>query len=250
LRQRSETGGGEVEASDRRQSQTATDELANDAVDTARVKPEPAEEPRTALADILVRLFAHRLDQPKEIGSREIRARLRTSDPDVAAHFLEQARTHYEDLFKRAENIERRASTLQGAIAIAASFSIAGAALLLDVGKIRSDGWRIVLAIALFAVVSMFVWAGLRASFASAHVGRWKVVNWRNLFKQAEKTLAEVRIARAASLLWCANHNAAVTRWKARELRVAANWFGLALLGLLVVAGLLVAYTIEASGNT
>jgi uncharacterized membrane protein len=53
-----------------------------------------------------------------------ILADLESSDDKIAPHFLEQARLRYEDVFKRAENVERRAAVISGSVVFAITLTL------------------------------------------------------------------------------------------------------------------------------
>jgi len=81
----------------------------------------------------VAQLVAPSVPPPVDDSSkRAIRQQLEKSDDTVAEHFLEQARLRYDDVFKRAENVERRAGTLQTSVVLAVTLTLTGGALLLD----------------------------------------------------------------------------------------------------------------------
>jgi hypothetical protein len=176
---------------------------------------------------------------------KEILAQLKRSEADgLAEHFLTQARQRYDDVFKRVENVERRAGALQTGVVLAVTFTLTGGALLLDAGKVPSAEWRHALAAAVLAVVVLFVGSGLRATQAVARTDYWKVVGKYSLHARKFDSLDDARRVRAAAYIWCINHNMPVNQWKADQLSRALRLFLLGLTGLLLVATLLTAYAI------
>jgi hypothetical protein len=175
-------------------------------------------------------------------SKEEIRKALEQSDEEVAPHFLEQARARHDDVFKRAENIERRAAALQTSVVFAVTLTLTGGALLLDGSKVPSDAWRKALAAAVLVVVALFVWAGLHATLAGARTEYWKVVGKWSLHGRSFQSLADAQRYRAASYLWCVHHNMAVNQWKSDELGRGLRWFIAGLAGLFALAVLLAVF--------
>jgi hypothetical protein len=82
-------------------------------------------------------------------------------DEKTAAVVLEEAEAIRNDAEDRIKGAERRATTLQGTVAIAASLVIGGAGLLLDPSKVSDRWWRIgfavILALFLMTRLSQFI---------------------------------------------------------------------------------------------
>jgi hypothetical protein len=155
---------------------------------------------------------------------------------------LAEAREAFNEPFERAENVERRATTIQGAVAIAASFAVAGGGLLLDTGKITSSDWRIGIGVAYVVVIVSLVGAALRALRATSRIHRWHFPDPEGPLKRATKERTADEIAQAAELLYCAGRNQPIARYKVAQMRAAADWFAVALLGLILTAALFFAY--------
>jgi hypothetical protein len=160
---------------------------------------------------------------------------------------LAEAQTLFDEPFERSDGIERRATTLQGAVAIAASFALAGGALLLDTGKVPSHGWRVALVIPYAITIVSLLACGLRALRATSRVLVWHYPHPEGVLRRAALPDAEARIGRAAELLHSAGRNQATVRYKVAQMRAAAHWFALALAALLVTAALFCAYVL--TGN-
>jgi len=176
----------------------------------------------------------------------ELARRLKTSDAKLAAALLaeaeELARRPHED----AESIDRRATTLQGAVALATTVALAGGALLLDPTKLRCEGWRIAFAAVLAGVVIAFVASGMRALGASSRTLPWSYPAFEDIFGRAESDLAGAQATRAASLLKTAGLNFRIVELKAGYLNAAVWWFKIALALLLLLALLLIPYAATA----
>lgn len=184
------------------------------------------------------------LDEKEEFAgtAEEVIEKLKTDDDNVAAALLDEAEKIASEPFERAEGAERRATTLQGAVAIAASFGIAAGAFLLDTNKIGSAGWRQLFAIVSFGFVFCLVAAGFRAVGAVYRVHEWRFPDAEQIYERAGMTAADARTMRAAALLRTVARNHAIARWKVACMRAAAWWFRLALVFLLADALLLVLY--------
>jgi hypothetical protein len=172
----------------------------------------------------------------------ELARRLTTSDTELAAALLaeaeELARRPHED----AESIDRRATTLQGAIALATTVALAGGALLLDPTKLRSDSWRIAFACVVAAVVIAFVASGVRALGASSRTQPWSYPAFEDIFGRAQSNLVTAHAARAASLLKTSGLNFRIVEVKAGYLNAAVWWFRIALALLVLLAVLFIVY--------
>jgi hypothetical protein len=177
-------------------------------------------------------------------SKRDIRELFEKSNHVVAEHFLAQARLRYDDVFKRLENIERRAGTLQTTVVFAATLSLTGGSLLLDRAKVPDAGWRRALAVAVFAAVGAFACSGLHATRAAVRTKHWKVVGKYSLHAQTYKSLADAQRHRAAAYVWCVNHNMSVNKWKSDELDRALWWFKRGLAVLVILAAMVAVYEI------
>ena len=96
----------------------------------------------------------------------ELWAELRVKHSATAHVILAEAEAYFSEAADRIESAERRATALQGTVAIAASLVVAGAGLLLDTTKIGDQEWRAAFAsmLALFTVCLLgCVWRALGA---------------------------------------------------------------------------------------
>lgn len=186
------------------------------------------------------------LDEREEFAETtgEIAAKVKTDDKDLASAILAEAEKIATEPHDRADGAERRATTLQGAVAIAASFGLASGALLLDSSKIKSDGWRQAFAVLSFGFVFSLVAAGFRAVSAVYRVHYWSYPDNEQILElpAGDHAAAEMMTRRAASLLRTVARNQAIARWKVAYMRAAAWWFRIALAFLVADALLLVVY--------
>jgi hypothetical protein len=175
----------------------------------------------------------------------ELAMRLRTGEPGVARAILAEAEAAFQEPVDRIESAERRATTLQGAVAVAASVVVAGGSLLLDPGKLHGQGWRIAFAAVLFAFVGSLTACGVRALGATSRIFRFRDPGIERITDRARMDECDALVHRAAELLRSAAVANEVGRVKVGLLRSAAWWFRLAILMLTALAGLLAAYAIS-----
>jgi hypothetical protein len=170
----------------------------------------------------------------------------RTTDGDIdeerTKEVLSEAQATFASADARIEGAERRATTLQGAVAIAASLVLAGGALLADASKVRGDGWRTVLAAFLVLTVVALVMAGLRALGATSRIHVVHRPTPTNIIERTATPATEARIDLAAETLKDYGYNSKVADWKVAYLGAAAWWFRWALAFLLALAVTLGAY--------
>jgi hypothetical protein len=176
-------------------------------------------------------------------GEDEIAADLESAK-GRSEEVLAEAQALFEEPFSRSDSIERRATTLQGAVALAATFALAGGALLLDTNKVQSYGWRVALVVPYAITIGSLLACGLRALRATSRILVWHYPEPEGVLKRCTLPDAEARIARAAEFLYCVGRNQATVRYKVAQMRAAAHWFSLALASLLVTAVLFCGYVI------
>lgn len=172
----------------------------------------------------------------------EIAARLQGVDEAQSVALLQRAQEIFAAPAERARHAENRATTLQGAAAIVASFTIAGAALLVDPGRVPSLPWRIALAVGYSLVVLFLTLATARSLWTVYRTQTWHFPDGALAFRYSSEPAPAARARIAASLLWCAGRNDRIANWKVAQMRAAAFWFGWAVASLLVVALLFAGY--------
>lgn len=176
-----------------------------------------------------------------------LKARLETEDEQLAAEILAEAQAIHARMIHRIEGAERRATTLQGAAAIAAGLTLTGASLLVDT-KIDGDGWRLVFGAILVGLTFSLVLCAYRATLASTKVFRWSAPDARAILTRREGSVAAARSAQAVELLKTVGDNARFARYKVAMMRAAAEWLTRALLALVVFA--VTAFLYAATGAT
>lgn len=186
-------------------------------------------------------------------GHEELVERLRPPEgPDAAeraAEVVAEARATFTAAEVRGEGAERRATTLQGAVAIAASVLLAGAALLGDPTKVHGYGWRLGLGILLILVTVCLVGAGARALGATARIHVYHRPTPSEVLRRATMDPVEARIDLAAETFEDSAFNDQIAAWKVAYLAAAAWWFRGALFVLLALAALLGIYLATGGGQ-
>jgi hypothetical protein len=115
----------------------------------------------------------------------ELVERLKTGDAELAADILKEAEGISDRIVEgRVESVERRSATLQGVVAIAASFVLTGGALL--VSQIEGSGWRGLCGVLLLMAVSSLALCGLRATQAASQWQAWSVPPAQAIFDRPE----------------------------------------------------------------
>jgi hypothetical protein len=175
----------------------------------------------------------------------ELAVELDTGDDDIADGVLEEAKAQYERAADRADSAERRATTLQGAVAIAGTLTLSGGGLVLDTSKIEGEGWRIAFGIGIVAVAWCLITAGYRAVCATSRLYGWASPSPADALKRREQGAVKAKVARAADLLKASANNDAIATRKLMAMSSAAAWFVRALLLILVVSALIGAYAVS-----
>jgi hypothetical protein len=165
-------------------------------------------------------------------------------DEERTKEVLAEAQETYASADARIEGAERRATTLQSAVAIATSLLLAGGALLADASKVRGDGWRAALALFLVLTVASLALAGLRALGATSRIHIVHRPTPTNIIERTAAPAAEARLDLAAETLKDYGYNTKVADWKVAYLGAAAWWFRWALAFLLALAVTLGAYAV------
>lgn len=162
-------------------------------------------------------------------------ARLETKDPTVAREVLEEARHLNDGVLVMAEGVERRATTLQGVVSIAATLAVAGGALLLDPSKVHELAWRVVLAVFFACLLYCLIATAYRATQASTQIHNWTREDPADHLARTTNSAIEVDTELSADLFFAYGKNMEVVRWKVTYLRAASEWFlrGLIFLGLI-----------------
>ena len=183
------------------------------------------------------------VDQPTRFQDKAaVTKALTGAKVETLPALLAEAQEIFAEPLARAEGVERRATTLVGAVGIAASFSVAAAALL---GSNKDLGtWRYPVAVGFFLVVLCFAMSGYRALQAMSRIHPWTFPEDNDILDRATMSLAGAQIDRAASLLKSSGANDPVARWKVAHLGAATHWLVCALVTLVATALVLGAFVV------
>jgi hypothetical protein len=179
-------------------------------------------------------------------SSEDLLARLGTPSPEIIPDLLGAATEAFNEAAGRAESAERRAATIQGAIAIAASLTLAGGSLLLDASKVPSHPWRIVIAIGFALAVLLFAIAAWRAFLVTWPRFMWASPAAADIPDYAHQNSCQsVQLGRTRDLLIAYGRDDSIARLKIQLLRQAVRWMLAALAVIAAVAVTVAAYSIE-----
>ena len=170
-------------------------------------------------------------------------------DNERATELLAEAQAIYERAEERAAGAQTRATTLQGAVAIAASLLLAGAALVLDQTELQGAGWRAAFAAMLFAVTASLVMCGVRALSATSTIHAWHRPTAGEIVNRAKLDAPQAKAKLAAETLVDYSYNTKIAAWKVAYLGAAAWWFRVALACLLGLALLVGVYAVAGNSN-
>jgi hypothetical protein len=216
-------------------------------VETLRTKL-PAGSRRRSLYDKL----ALPVDEPTEFVTDEatLAAELMPKENDEdkkatrAAELLTEAQSIYARAEDRAAGATARATTLQGAVAIATSLLLAGAGLVLKQGTLQGIGWIALFAVLLVGATVALVMTGVRALSATSTIHRWHRPTATDIVRRSQMGPAEARVELAAETLIDFGYNTKIAAWKVAYLGAAAWWFRIALALLLALAVFVGSYAV------
>ncbi len=180
--------------------------------------------------------------------SDELLAQLGTPEAVVVEELLTEANAAYQEAGERAEGAERRATTIQGSIAIAASLTLAGGSLLLDSTGTPSHPWEIAISAGFALTVLLLAIAAWRAFLVTWPRFLWASpavtdITWHAAMPSADA----IKLQRTSDLLVAYGRNDSVARLKLVLLGQAVRWLISALVVLSIVAIMLAAYAIVGS---
>lgn len=171
---------------------------------------------------------------------------LRTSNDVLADELLSDAQRLFDEAGASAESAERRATTLQGTVAIAATVALTGGALVFDPNKIHGAGWRTAFAVGLALLVMTLVMTAWRALGASSRLHTFRTVSDENILARAQlPTAAMAKTRHTAYLLHAYGRNAEVVQVKIWYLKKAAKWFRCALLVFVILVVMACVYVVH-----
>lgn len=174
-------------------------------------------------------------------SQEEIAARIRRQDTSHLPSLLDHAKAIASTASERAAAADRRAATVAGAVAIASSFTLSGAGLVVDPALIDPPWIRVVCAAVLALTTVAFV---LAAVFALRALVRARLWHWElpgDLPRETEESSEERSVQRIAHLLHDFTGNWEISDWKNRNVDNSLRCLvgaltGVALLAILVAS--------------
>ena len=167
---------------------------------------------------------------------------LRTGTVEQAKETLEHVEAIAQTAVDRAAAADRRATTIAGTVAIAASFTIGGAGIVVDPNKINDATIRKAFAIVLCLVTVAFIFAAIFALRALVATRTWRWSEPRDLPLDARELRTKQIGMRAAHLLSAFSYNWEISDLKNRCVDRALQFLVVALIGIAVLSSLLVWY--------
>ena len=182
--------------------------------------------------------------------SQELLSQLGTPSAAVVDELVSEANAAYEEAGVRAESAERRATTIQGSIAIASSLTLAGGSLLLNAAKVPSHPWYIAISVGFAVTVLCLAVAAWRAFLVTWPRFLWASPAVVDILEHAGEPTAEtIKLRRTSDLLVAYGRNDSIARVKLDLLGQAVRWLMSALALLAVLAIMLAAYAIDRSSG-
>ena len=199
--------------------------------------PKRIRDRRASLSGWRRKLYDHVIvpaEIPQEFNEplAELIGRLRTADPLTAATTLEEAQAISAEAMGRIDSAERRATTLQGTVAIAASLAVTGAGLLLDPSKVPDRDWRFALLALLGCFLTCLIGCAWRALSVTGRMFEFEQPGPERIHLRAQATGLDAQAFRVAELLRAASVASEVGAVKIGLLSAAAGWLRLALIVL------------------
>lgn len=168
------------------------------------------------------------------------------TDAGVVDALLAEAEDIYAEAGERSESAERRASTIQGSIAIATGLTFAGGSVLLDTSKIRA-GWAWPLGLCFAGAILCLAVAAWRAFLVTWPKYLWATPASTDIYSHAlEPDARAIKLRRTADLLVAYGRNDRIAAVKVELLGSAVRWLISALALVAVLAALLAADAITA----
>lgn len=166
-------------------------------------------------------------------------------DPSAKAK-TDNAKSKYEHVeaiaqtaVDRAAAADRRAATIAGTVAIAASFTLGGAAVVMDASKFLDNSLRSAAAVSLGVSATFFAVSAMFALWALVAARQWNWSDPHALIKHADASEAKRVGKHAASLLKKFGANWEISDHKNRLVDQALKALLVALIGVVVTATLI-----------
>ena len=185
------------------------------------------------------RRWWHRDVHPaKGKGAEELFARLLVGNEIEATRTLEHVQEIAETATDRAAAADRRATTLAGTVAIAASLTVSGGALILERARFTDTGLRVAFAAVLCATTWFLVASAVYALRALVATRTWSWIDPHSLPTDRKEKEAKQLGMRAAHLLHSFGTNWEISDVKNRTVDKALSCLVIGLVGIGTLATL------------
>lgn len=221
---------------ERRRSKLSVDSKARQLFDRAAL---PVDEPTEFRID--AEALAQQL-MPEQGDADETTAR--------AKEILQEAQSIFQQAEDRAAGATTRATTLQGAVGIAATLLITGAGLIVGQSALQGLGWVIAFAVLLLGATVALAMSGVRALGAASAIHIWYRPTAGDIVRRSQLPPAIGRLELAAETLVDYGYNSKVAAWKVAYLDASAWWYRIALAFIVSIAMLVGVYAVFGANHS
>lgn len=179
---------------------------------------------------------------------KDVRRQMGPDGSRYLDQLIQEATDDYQEQDRRADRAERRASSIQAAVATLIGLTTAGGGILISSGVAKDTEHRVLLAAVVIFIVITLVVTAAHALATQAAQHDWVRPNAGRYVTKRAAIDQDFEIEVLVDLMAAARHNATIGDWKYAALRRTANAFRVALVGLLLLPiGLLVIALIKSA---
>jgi hypothetical protein len=174
------------------------------------------------------------LDERKQAALRDqcakdVREKLKPGGGKHLDDLLHQATDDYQEQDRRADRAERRASSIQAAVATLLGLMTAGGSILISSGVSKDAAHRLILPCFLILIVITLILTAVRALAVQATQHDWVRPNAARYVTERAGIEDNFEVEMLATLMAAATHNSTIADWKYKELQRTAKSFRVAL---------------------
>lgn len=173
--------------------------------------------------------------QLRESCEREVREQIGPDGSKYLPQLLQQATDDYQEQDRRTERAERRAASIQAAVATLLGLTTAGGGLLISSGAAKDVTHRIALATLVVFIIITLILTAVHALAVQATQHDWARPNARRYVAARAALDRDFEIETIAAMMAASHHNSMISDWKFDQMRHTANAFRVALISLIVV---------------
>jgi hypothetical protein len=167
--------------------------------------------------------------------AQEIREHGGPASDKHLATLIQQAFDDYQEQDRRADRAERRAASIQAAVATLLGLTTAGGGLLISAGVGKEISHRIAVAALVIFIVLALILTAAHALATQAVQHEWARPNAGRYVTARSALTDEFEVEMLVTLIAAARHNARIADWKYEQLRHTASTFRIALFSLVLV---------------